>query len=429
MIPSSTLRAWLVWTVAALFVVFNYLHQVVPNIIADDLSRAFNVSASALGDIAASYFYAYAVLQIPVGFIVDRCGTRWPLVLTIFVAALGTLAFSAVHAADNAQLTRVIMGASSAFSFIGCLKLVQEWFPPSRFSTLAGMTNTAAMLGAACGAPLALLVKSVGWRAAIAWMGGAELLLAVLALLMVRDRPAASNDLAPQPEPQRGNIAQVLINPHVWINAIYATSISLVFVAFGGLWGANYIQKAYGVSVIAAADTGALLFLGGIGGSVFYGWYSDYLGKRKSPMVQAGIGALITMSCMLYLPGLPLSGFKVALFLVGFFSSANIISYAVARDLYPRLAGLSIGFLSTLYYLGSATSQPLVGILLERRNSGGPGAGLAALTAGDFRFAFLPLVFFMLVGLIAAMLLKETLAGKHPPDAVQPVPINRAALN
>jgi sugar phosphate permease len=427
--PNSTLRAWLIWTLATLFVVFNYLHQVVPNIIADDLSRAFNVSASALRNIAASYFYAYAVLQIPVGFIVDRFGTRWPLIITIFAAALGTLAFSAAHAAGNAQLTRVIMGASSAFSFIGCLKLVQEWFPPSRFSTLAGMTNTAAMVGAASGAPVALLVKSVGWRAAIAWMGSAELALAVLALLMVCDGPATSKDLAPQPEPQHGNITHVLINPQVWINAIYATSISLVFVAFGGLWGANYIEKAYGVSALAAAGTGAFLFLGGIAGSLFYGWYSDFVGKRKSPMVQAGIGALITMSCMLYLPGLPLIGFKAGLFLVGFFSSANIVSYAVARDLYPKLAGLSIGFLSTVYYVGSATSQPLVGMLLERRNSGGPGAGLAALTAGDFRFAFLPLVFFMVVGLLAAILVKETLADKHPPGAVQTVPVNRAALS
>ena len=416
--PNSTLRAWLIWTLAALFVVFNYLHQVVPNIIADDLSRAFNVSASALGNIAASYFYAYAVLQIPVGFILDRFGTRWPLVITIFAAALGTLAFSAAHAASNAQLTRVIMGASSAFSFIGCLKLVQEWFPPSRFSTLAGMTNTAAMVGAASGAPVALLVKSVGWRAAIAWMGSAELALSVLALLMVRDRPAASKDSAPQPEPQHGNIAHVLVNPQVWINAVYATSISLVFVAFGGLWGANYIEKAYGVSALAAAGTGAFLFLGGIAGSLFYGWYSDFVGERKSPMVQAGIGALITMSCMLYLPGLPLIGFKAGLFLVGFFSSANIVSYAVARELYPKLAGLSIGFLSTVYYVGSATSQPLVGMLLERRNSGGPGAGLAALTAKDFRFAFLPLVFFMLVGLIAAIMVKETLADKQSPGAV-----------
>ena len=408
---NSAILAWLVWTLAALFVVFNYIHQVVPSTIAGELSRAFNASESTLGNIAAAYFYAYAILQIPVGIIVDRCGTRWPLILAILVAGLGTLAFSAAHTARNAELMRVVMGASSAFSFIGCLKLVQEWFPPARFSTLAGMTNTAAMVGAAGGKPVALLVQAVGWRAALAWIGGGELVLAALAFFLIRDRPATASEPIPKPETQHGRMAEVLVNPCVWINAIYATSISLVFVAFGGLWGPIYIEKAFGVDNLAAAGAGSLLFLGGIAGSLFYGWYSDFLARRKPPMIQAGIGALIAMAGILYIPGLPFWGFKAGLFLVGFFSSANIVSYAVARDLYPTLAGLSIGFLSTLYYAGNAASAPLVGMLLERRNSGGPGAGLASLTAADFRFAFCPLLVFMFVGLIASLLVKETLNG------------------
>jgi MFS family permease len=198
-------------------------------------------------------------------------------------------------------------------------------------------------------------------------------------------------------------------NPQVWINAVYATSISLIFVAFGGLWGASYIQKAYGMSAVAAADVGSLLFLGGIAGSLFFGWYSDYLGRRKLPMVMAGLGALATMAGLLYLPGLPVAGFEAGIFLVGFFSSANIISYAVARDLYPKLAGLSIGFLSTCFYAGSAASQPLVGMMLERSLTGQRVGGLASLTAGDYRYAFSPLVGFMVLGLIASLLIKETL--------------------
>lgn len=409
----SSFLPWLIWALAALFVVSNYVQQVVPNIIAVELSHAFNATESTLGNIAASYFYAYAILQIPVGLIVDRFGTSRPLVIAILVAGLGTLAFAWAHSSGNAQIARLIMGASAAFSFIGCLKLSQEWFPPSRFSTLAGMTNMAGMIGAASGAPVAVLVKAIGWREAVAWMGGGELILAVLVFLVVRDRSAATGHPAVDAESkgiQSGSVSGLLRNPQVWINAVYATSISLVFVAFGGLWGTSYIQKVYDLDSVAAAGTGSLLFLGGIAGSLFFGWYSDYLGRRKSPMVFAGIGALATMACLLYLPGIPLAGFKLGLFLVGFFSSANIVSYAVARDLYPKLAGLSIGFLSTCYFAGSAASQPLVGMLLEHSNSSSQrAASLASLTSGDYRYALSPLVAFMLVGLIASLLFKETL--------------------
>ncbi|HEV2690134.1 MAG TPA: MFS transporter, partial [Bryobacteraceae bacterium] len=302
---------WLIWVLAALFVVFNYVQQVVPNVIAADLSRAFNANGSTLGNIAAAYFYAYALLQIPVGLIVDRFGTRWPLVLAILMAGIGTLAFAAAHDSLGAQLARLLMGASAAFSFIGCLKLAQAWFPPSKFSTLAGMTNTAGMLGAASGAPVAVLVKAIGWRAALAWLGGAELLLAILVFAVVRDRPA---DNVSAPATASAKISEgllgVLANPQVWVNAIYATTISLVFVAFGGLWGAGYIQKVYGLDTVGAAGAGSYLFLGGIAGSLFFGWFSDYLRRRKFPMVAAGIGALLAMSGLLYLPGLPLALFK-----------------------------------------------------------------------------------------------------------------------
>jgi len=404
---AAAVLPWSIWVLSALFVVFNYIHQVVPDIIAADLIGAFKATDGTLGNIAAFYFYAYAILQIPVGLIVDRYGTRRPLIVAILVAGLGTLAFSWADSSGNAEIARLVMGASSAFSFIGCLKLVQEWFPPSRFSTLAGMTNTAGMIGAASGAPVAALVNVIGWREAVAWMGWAELVLAILVFLVVRDRPQAASHA--EPAPQLRQMVGLATNPQVWINAVYATSISLIFVAFGGLWGASYIQKAYGMSAVAAADVGSLLFLGGIAGSLFFGWCSDYLGRRKLPMVMAGLGALATMAGLLYLPGLPVAGFEAGIFLLGFFSSANIISYAVARDLYPKLAGLSIGFLSTCFYAGSAASQPLVGMMLERSLTGQRVGGLASLTAGDYRHAFSPLVGFMVLGLIASLLIKETL--------------------
>ena len=404
---------WIIWVLSALFVVLNYVQQVFPNIIAPELGSAFHANAAVLGSIASAYFYAYAILQIPVGLILDRFGTRRPLVMAILAAGAATLAFASAQTSANALVVRLLMGAGSAFSFLGCLKLVQEWFPPGRFSTLAGLTNTAAMLGAACGAPLAVLVKSIGWRSAMAWTGGVEVALGIVILIVVRDAPSAARPAEKSPGmPGASVMLGVLRDGQVWINALYATCISLIFVAFGGLWGSGYIHKVYNLDSVASAGISSILFLGGIAGSLFYGWYSDALQSRKKPMVQAGLGGLLTMALLIYIPGIPLSLFKAGLFLAGFFSSANIVSYAVARDLYPRLSGLSIGFLSTCYYAGNATSQPLVGFLLERH--GPAGGGIATVTLGDYRFALSSLVLCMGVALICSLLLKETLTTPTP---------------
>jgi sugar phosphate permease len=410
--PALHLRAWLVWGTAAVFVIYNYIQQVVPGLITADLARDFHVNAGALGALAAYFFYAYAVLQIPVGLAVDRFGPRWPLTLAIGVAAAGSLAFGWAPSAGWAGLARLVVGAGAAFSFIACLKLVSNWFAPGRFATRAGLTNTAGMIGAAAGAPLAALIGHTGWRGAVLLLGVVGVGIGVLALLLVRDRPAAG--ATDTPDHTQGGadglfeaLRGTLQSGQAWLNAGYATAISISFVAFGALWGPPYIAKAYGVGNSAATAVVAMLFLGAIAGSLFFGWYSDVLRSRRLPMLGAALGGLVTLAVILYVPGLPLGVVRGLLALLGFFCSANILSYAVAHDLSPPArAGLALGFLNTCYYGGSALSQPLVGWLLDRRCP----AGLAAFQPADYRFAFSAVVILLVLAVLAACLLRET----HP---------------
>jgi sugar phosphate permease len=203
----------------------------------------------------------------------------------------------------------------------------------------------------------------------------------------------------------------IIANPQAWINALYATAISIVFVAFGALWGASYVEKACGVSRFAASAAVSLLFLGAIPGSLFFGWFSDRIRSRKAPMLAAAVGGLACMCALLYLPGLSFTGLRLLLAALGFFCSANIVSYAVSHDISSaRHAGLALGFLNTCFYAGSAISQPLVGRLLDLRSTARGAAAIESLTAGDFRFALSSVVAALLLSLVAALLLEES----HP---------------
>jgi len=448
-------RRWIVWGLSALFVVYNYLQQVVPGIVAPDLQREFHAGAGELGNIAALFFYAYALLQIPVGLTVDRFGPHRPLVAAVAVAAFGSLLFANATGAGTAGLARLVIGAGAAFSFIASLKLVSNWFAPERFATLAGLTNTAGMIGAAGGgAPLALLVAGIGWRGSLLALGIAGLALAVLILLFVRDYPPLSSveirtnetsslsipitaegwregevstdrsgarsvevrsDRTPTTGTVPGSISRsmraILANPQAWINALYATATSIVFVAFGALWGASYVEKNCGVSRFAASAAVSLLFLGAIPGGMFFGWVSDRVRRRRAPMLAAAFGGLSCMCALLYLPGLSFTGLRLLLAALGFFCSANIVSYAVSHDISPPgQAGLALGFLNTCYYAGNAASQPLVGWLLDLRSAARGATGIESLTPGDFRYALSSVVVALLLSVVAALLLKES----HP---------------
>jgi len=410
-------RSWIVWGLSALFVVYNYLQQVVPGIVAPDLMREFHLGAGGLGTVAALFFSAYALLQIPVGLSVDRFGPHRPLVAAVILAALGSLFFSVSSGAGTAGLARLLIGAGAAFSFIASLKLVSNWFAPERFATLAGLTNACGMIGAAGGgAPLALLVAGIGWRRSLGLLGVIGLALAALILLFVRDRPPAPRGVGvPPSEPQSDSIAirvrAILADRRGWINALYASAISIVFVAFGALWGVGYVEKACGVSRFAASAATSLLFLGAIPGSMFFGWVSDRIRRRRAPMLAAAGGGLACMCALLYLPGLSFTSLRLLLALLGFFCSANIVSYAVSHDISaPGQTGLALGFLNTCFYAGNAVSQPLVGWLLDLRAAARGAAGIESLTAGDFRFALSSVVAALLLSLLAAVLLKES----HP---------------
>ena len=58
---------WIMWTIAAGFFFYKYLIQVSPSVMTNDLMQAFQVNGAGLGNLSAFYFYAYLVMQIPVG--------------------------------------------------------------------------------------------------------------------------------------------------------------------------------------------------------------------------------------------------------------------------------------------------------------------------------------------------------------------------
>ena len=67
------------------------------------------------------------------------------------MAGTGCLLFSLSDSPVTASITRMLVGAGAAFSFVSCLKLAANWFPANRFATLVGLTNIIGMIGAISG--------------------------------------------------------------------------------------------------------------------------------------------------------------------------------------------------------------------------------------------------------------------------------------
>ncbi len=407
----SPLFPWIVWSLGALFYCYGFFQRVAPGVMVEELMRDFAASAAILGNLSAFYYYAYAGVQLPVGILVDRWGARSMLAAAATLCALGSLLFATTDSLWLAYLGRLLIGAGAGFTFVGTLKLGAVWFPPRRFALLTGLTLMMGMIGGVGGqAPLAAAVAAVGWRATLIAAGAVGLLLAILIWSVVRDRAVPGSAAAPA---FRGGLfhglGQVLRAPHNWIIALFAALMTAPMWAFAALWGVPYMMQAHGLERPAAAVSTSLMLLGWAVGSPVAGWFSDFIGRRKPPMLIGAIGALASFAALMYVPGLALPAVRFLIFANGFFSGATAISYALAREHNrPEASGVTLGCINAAVPLSASVFQPLVGWLLDLGWDGGMIGGARVYAPEAFRSAFLTLIAAGVLAVVAALRVRET---------------------
>src|SRR5438093_3820126 len=205
--PPRPLLSWSVWAVAAIFYLAGFYLRTAPAVMTTELMRDFGIKASQLGQFSAFYFYAYILMQIPTGVLVDSWGARRLLIGGSLAAAAGTLMFGLTTSYAVASIGRAIVGASTAVGWVVTLKLATHWFPKRRFAMLSGLGLMMGNIGALFAqVPLRLLVEQYGWRAVA--FGSAACILAIGAVawaLVVNDPSDRHHSSYAPAELQRAN--------------------------------------------------------------------------------------------------------------------------------------------------------------------------------------------------------------------------------
>jgi sugar phosphate permease len=407
--------AWLIWALAAGFFFAEYVARVAPSIMVPHLMKAFAVNAFQLGSLSAFFYYAYVMMQIPAGALVDKYGSHKLLTILATCCGVSVFIFASSHNLATAELSRFVMGFSGAFAFVGALKLASVWFSPRRFGFIAGATQAIGMFGAATGVGLvSVLVKHVGWREAMYLIGLVLLALGVLIGLIVRDKP---KDLSAVAEPKtfykqyslREGLLVVLKNPQTWINGVFIGFLYAPTAAFAELWGPSYLHRVYNLTPEVAAGAISMIFIGWMIVSPIAGWISDSIGRRKPVMLVSVLASLFCMASILYVPGLSKITIFILLFLYGLSNVGVAISYAVACECNPRpLAGTSMSFANMASVLIGAAFQPIIGYILDLCWNHKMINGVRYYTAHDFRIAMLVLPLCFIISLIAWYYVKET---------------------
>jgi MFS family permease len=401
MIKSSKQLRWVIWILATGFFFYEFFLRVAPSVMLNELTMAFHIDAALVGTLSAGYLYVYAPMQIPVGILLDRFGARTLMTVGTISCGLGSIIFGLAESYEVALVGRGLMGFGSSFAFVGMVFVGSYWFPSKMLPLLVGIGNSFGMMGALWGEDaLGIVINHFSWRTVSIYLGIIGVVLGILIFslfYMVPSEIKGKNKRAETFSKVWCNLGLVCSSSETWLNAIISLLMYATTVAFAGLWGINFIKIAYGYSVEEAAFTVSLIFLGWMVGGPICGFIAERYISRKYLLMVCSLLALACVTPAIYITTFTKTQLSIIYFLIGLFSSSQLLTFSYAVDINPKKAkGTAIALTNFLVMIAGSALQPLIGYLLDLHSGYTTDSGTSVLTAGDYQFAFycFPISFF-----------------------------------
>lgn len=331
-------------------------------IMAPTLSRDMQLSPEALSLVASSFFFAYALMQIPSGMLIDRIGPRRTLSVLLLFTAVGAGMFAMADNASELVFARIMMGIGCAGIFSGAFVVIGQWVAADKLVTQTGILNSFAALGGLCAtAPLAILLTYYDWHECF-WVfsaGVAVLLIAVIAL--IREPPEARAARSESLLDVFSGVARAIRQPGMKRLLVVGIPISTQ-TAIMGAWGTPYLRDVHGLDEIARGNIMLVMAVCSVFGHTFFGWLARWLNSVKRVIIGCSITILL-LTLVLVLVARPPVWLVAATFAaIGFVAMYPMVAFSHTRGLVaPDLVGRGIAITNMGLMSAIAFSQLIFG--------------------------------------------------------------------
>ncbi|MGC4892738.1 MFS transporter [Micromonospora sp. DT31] len=421
---SGTRRpAALVYAVAVTAYVTAVFHRSSLGVTGVDAADRFHINAATLAGFSVAQLAVYAVMQVPVGVLLDRYGSRRLLLAGGALMVAGQLVFAVAVDVRLAVAARVLVGLGDAMTFISVLRIVAFWFPGRRNPLLVQLTGTVGQLGAVLGAvPLVVLLHHAGWTPAFGAAAALGATVLLLVLVAVRDTPHAGHATAVVPDlaTLRRQLTDAWAQPGtrlgLWTHFVTQFSGSV----FALLWGFPFLVQGQGFSPTAAAGLLTLMTMVTLAGGPVIAHLCARHPFHRSVLVFAITAATAGVwAVVLAWPGRAPHALLVALVVVlAVNGPGSMIGFDYARTFNPvHRIGSATGIVNVGGFVASIVLILAVGVVLDVATP----AGRDTPPLSAYRWAFA--VQFLLWALGAAQVLRyRNAARRRLAGAVVPVP-------
>ena len=370
-------RAWAVWGAAIAVYVLAVFHRTSLGVAGLDAAERFGISSAQLSTFTILQVFVYAAMQLPVGALLDRYGSKKLLGVGLTLLTGSQLAFAYVDTFEAALFCRVLLGMGDAMVFISVLRLAALWFSPRRTPMVTQLTGVLGQVGAlAAAGPLALSLDRFGWTPSYAVSASVGVLTGIALVVLVKDSPYADQK---RDELRLRAIARTL--KAAWL--VPGTRLGLwshftsQFAAnmFTMLWGFPFLVAGQGLSEGTASLLLMAMTATAIVSSPIIGTMTMRYPFSRSTIILFIVGAaVVAWTTVLLWPGrAPLWLLVLLVVVIAVGGPGSMIGFDVARTFNPPTRiGSASGIVNTGGFVATLAAVAMVGIVLDHVSPAGP---------------------------------------------------------
>jgi D-galactonate transporter len=242
-IMKRTNGRWLVVVLLFVATTINYMDRAILGIAGPSMMKDLSLSKVEFGILGSAFFWSYALMQIPVGVIVDKLGARLTYSIAIIWWSLCTV-FTGFGRSIGALIgIRVLMGIGEAPAFPTNTRVISDWLPAHERGVANGIFNSGTAIGIGVTTPiLAWIIESWGWRTSFVVIGAIGFIWLVFWLYYFKNRPNQSA-IANEAEVAyiKAGQSETKIAPGVKISPLQFLKYRNVWPMLYGLFAHNYL--------------------------------------------------------------------------------------------------------------------------------------------------------------------------------------------
>jgi sugar phosphate permease len=393
-IPRSFGR-WYILGLICLMYLITYLDRVNISTAAPVISKEFGFDKVTMGIIFSAFVWAYAIFQVPGGWLSDRYGARPVLAAIVAYWSVMTAATAAATGAISFVVVRFLFGVGEAGAFPGATRSMQLWYPRQERGFVQGITHSASRLGAAIAPPLVVLIMTtLGWRSVFYICGAVGLIWSLWWYLSYRNLPE-EHGLVNRTElehirglDEKGNVKEAFIerkaatvpwgtllrSPNMWaIMCAYFTYVYCLWIFLS--WLPSYLVDFRHFTLLKVGLFASLPLFAGVIGDTVGGLATDWLLKKTGNTKLARRTVAITgmLGCCVFIVPAAVTGDAYTavycLTAAMFFLECTIgPSWAVPMDAGGKYSGTVSGMMNMAGNIGGALSPLVFGFLVQYGN-------------------------------------------------------------